>query len=168
MEFIARIQQAMTRLEKRREELLGQLSELNAELQEFETALRVASKLESSDGTLFDENRTPTSMVASDADHDTLDQFSGSRRDLITKLLEEAYPKGLLAHQFRTAASNRFGFELKPTTLTVTLGRLKKERIARIDRRVWYHVPPEQRTGSTTNLVENEDAPPSKEGEASH
>jgi len=64
-------------------------------------------------------------------------------KDVILAVLKEARG-GLTAKQIRGKAFLKFNAELNPNTLTVTLIRMKVDKIVRIEGRQWFYIHPNQ------------------------
>lgn len=137
MGFKENIEQAKSKLQTRREALVQQITDIDIELKDYDTALRVARKLALSS----DEAQVPSSSISHDLLTQTVVKFIGSMKSLTYKILKSEYPKGMQASDIRTIAQENHGVDLNPNTLTVTLGRLKSDGRVRIDGRVWFYIP---------------------------
>lgn len=153
MGFKEDIEQGQAKLGRRREELLREITAIDAELKDYDTALRVAKKLASPAGESGEAQVPPTSVLGVATVQDVL-TFDGSMKDLITEILKVAYPRGMDAANIRHVARKKYAINLNPNTLTVSLGRLKASGDVRIVGRVWYYTP-------------KKDAPPEVTGGAS-
>ena len=60
------------------------------------------------------------------------------------------------ASDIRTIAQEKYGVDLNPNTLTVTLGRLKAKRLVRIDGRTWFYMPKDERQQSAPSAETDE------------
>lgn len=140
MGFKEDIEQGKAKLGRRREVLLREIAAIDAELKDYDTALRVAKKLASpaSEG---GKAQVPSSGDLALAGAQDILQFTGSIRDLTLEILKTNYPSGMTAGDIRIYAKMRYDVDLNPNTLTVSLGRLKANGHVRIDGRVWYHTP---------------------------
>ena len=153
MGFKEDIEQGKAKLGERREVLLREIATIDAELKDYDAALRVANKLASSAGQ-GSEVQVPSSGVLDLTEaQDTL-RFTGSIRDLTLKILETNYPNGMAAGDIRRYAKERYDVDLNPNTLTVSLGRLKNNGHVGIDGRVWVYIrkesaPPEDTDGAS-------------------
>ena len=153
MGFKEDIDRAKAKLEERRADLVQQISEIDVELKDYETALKVARKLTGFAPTVEVSTHAPTISESEPASTQDLVSFTGSKKDLIFKILKSKYPHGLQAIQIRYVASKEYGVSLNPNTLTVSLGRLKNSGSVRIDGRKWFYVPP---TDQTKNALPDE------------
>ncbi len=140
MGFKEDIEQGKAELGRRREVLLREIAAIDAELKDYDTALRVAEKL-ASPVAVVDETQVPTSSVLGLAGAQETLEFTGSIRDLTLEILKSNYPNGMAAGDIRTYAREQYDVDLNPNTLTVSLGRLKAKGHVRIVGRVWYHTP---------------------------
>ena len=128
-------------LRKRRQELVYEIEAVDAELKECEIALRVAKKLGVTSADITLRTHTPqVSMIKGGATQDS-PIFRGQKNRLALHILKRAYPRGMTASDIRLTASDDHETEIKPTTLTVALGRFKERGAVRIDGRTWYYVP---------------------------
>lgn len=141
MGFKNDIEQAKSKLEKRRAELLQQISEIDVELKDYETALRVALKITTFAATVSVSTQTPTPSAPESEPAQDIVEFSGSKKDLTLEILKSRYPRGLQARSIRSVARKEYGIDLNPNTLTVSLGRLKTSGHVRIVARIWYFTP---------------------------
>lgn len=141
MGFKENIDQAKSRLEKRRAELIEQISEIDAELKEYEVAVKVVLKIMGPAPTVSVSTQTPTISAPEPEPVQDIVQFSGSKKDLTLEILRSRYPKGFRAHGIRHVARKEYGTDFNPNTLTVSLGRLKASGDVRIVERVWYYTP---------------------------
>ena len=137
MEFKENIEQAKSKLQMQREALVQQIADIDIELKDYDTALRVARKLALSS----DEAQVPSSSISDDLLTQTVVKFIGSMKSLTYKILKSEYPNGMLASEIRIVAQQKHGTDLNPNTLTVTLGRLKGDGHVRIDGRMWFYIP---------------------------
>ena len=153
MGFQKDIEQGKAKLTRRREVLLREITAIDAELKDYDTALRVAQKLASpvNDG---GEAQVPSSGILALVAAQEMLQFTGSIRDLTLEILKSNYPNGMTAGNIRTFAKMRYDVDLNPNTLTVSLGRLKTNGDVRIVGRIWFYTP-------------KKDAPPDESGGAS-
>lgn len=141
MGFKDDIEQAKSKLEKRRAELLQQISEIDVELKDYETALRVALKITGFTPIVTVSTQTPTTSESESEPTQDVVEFSGSMKDLALEILKSRYPRGFKASGIRHVARTDYDINLNPNTLTVSLGRLKASGDVRIIGRGWYYTP---------------------------
>ena len=137
MGFKQDIEQAKSKLQAQREALIQQIGDIDIEIKDYDTALRVARKL----ALPSDKAQVPSSSTPDDLLTQNVVKFIGSIKTLTYKILKYEYPKGMQASDIRTIAQEKYDVDLNPNTLTVTLGRLKGDGFVRIDGRVWFYVP---------------------------
>lgn len=116
-------------LTERRTALTEEVSVIDAELSDLDVAIRV---LESFSIKL--DIHVGASMKG--------EVVPGSKKSAVREVLFHAYPRSLKSNSIREDAKVRFGFEINPNTLAVSLARLKREGLARNEGRTWYYVPP--------------------------
>ena len=157
MDFIAKVESERKKRLQRREELIVMIAALDAELAEFEAALRVARKL----GGLADESertadQTPKSSDSAVVPYQKLRPQQVSLSDLALQILRDVSPRGLRASEIRRIGLEKHRTDIKGTTLTVAMGRHKKAGRVRSRGRTWFYVlSPAKNSGAS----ERTDAP---------
>ncbi len=147
MEFVERLEQEIAKLRKRRETLVNEIASTDAELKDCETALRVAQKLGAVSGGMKIITYPPMVSVSPAPAPQPVPKFKGQVSKLAIYLLKQAYPTGITAGDLREVAAEKHETDIKPTSLTVALGRHKASGAVRLDGRTWYYVPGGERRG---------------------
>ena len=93
MGFKENIEQAKSKLEERRNELIQQIAEIDVELKDYETALRVARKLAAFVPTDSDSVQVPTTSEFGPTPTQDIVEFAGSMKDLTLEILKSRYPR---------------------------------------------------------------------------
>lgn len=171
MGFAEQLQNEVDRLRKRRQELVSEIGALDAELKECEIALRVAKKLGIASADLTLRAHTPQVGMVMGGATQNVPKFKGQINKLALDILKQAYPRGMTASDIRQVAADDHAAEIKPTTLTVALGRYKNVDEVKIVGRNWFYVPPNERRTPVDDIFgdgEEQDAPPEQSSEASN
>ena len=152
------------KIAQRRSELKTQRDTIDHKLSELEIAERVIRELGAD--VVQSEGETPT--FGNVERTESIQARRIKRKTVIRDVLKAAWPEGLQSAEIRDCAKERYGIELNPNTVTVTLGRYKHKGMARIDGRTWFHIPPEKGLSpEDTGETEQAGAPPAAASEAS-
>ena len=132
MDVLETLAARRSELEKRHVAMLAEAVLLTSEMQEIDTAIRVVGRTLglSTVGALVNDDK----------------QEASSRktvRDFLLEKLRAEFPKGITATEL-VALAQKEGKELNPNTVSVTLGRIKYDGLARLEGRVWFSVPTDE------------------------
>jgi hypothetical protein len=73
-------------------------------------------------------------------------------KDMLLVIVREAGPEGVSAEQIRARAQIKFGVDVNPNTLTVSLVRHRKDGKVKCDKKRWFYVNPFNFSAFTASL----------------
>lgn len=154
MNMIGKLQTEVNSLYDRRQALMDQIEQVDSELRECETALRVVQRFEEAPDHKSAFTAVPKDSVphTKDTQHVSETPKSGdflTKKDVALKILQDSYPRGLKSDAIRRIARRRYERDIAQTYLGVALSRFKKKGEVKIAGHVWYYVPPEKRQNET-------------------
>jgi len=148
------IQDKRRRLAEERHALLSRVQEIDKELLDQETAIRVIRELLPPEPDV-QPAPLPAGLVAAAKAPAAGVQKPPLVKDMVLAILKDAYPRGLTAAEIRQGAIERFGATVNPNTLTVSLGRFKAENLVSIEGRQWRYTPTEaEKTEAVSSLFQ--------------
>jgi len=129
MDILGHLLAQRTDLVRKRDALRAEAAALDAEIADMDTAVRVVEKTVGQ----------PT--VAREAANG-LDEETGrpTYRNIITRVLADASPRGLTVHEVVAAANRDHDVALTQNTASVMLGRIKTSGHATLNGRQWFYV----------------------------
>ena len=132
MGVLDRLSREKDALCRRKEATRAALEEIDAELAEIETAIRVVQRVGADTGP--EERDSGWSGQLKHASE------AITLRGIISRILEDASPQGLTVHDVVHRASQITGQSVSQNTVSVTLGRIKNDGYAGLNGRHWFHI----------------------------
>lgn len=158
MDPIKLIAEHRKKLEAERGQLRARMAEIDKEIVDQDTALRVFNSLVPSATEDPSDSQAPLPFAPAS---NGINATPSTVKDLILEILRSASPQGLKAGQIRETAQESYGVDINANTLTVSLGRFKTDGKVRIRMRKWFFVPPTRERHRTPQI---EVAGPTSEG----
>lgn len=141
MDVLERIKAEHDQTVRARERALAELAKVEARIAELESAIRVIERHMPS------ELHKPTRGGKVLENLDAL-PARGAKKALIRELLQHEI--GMTVADIHNRIRDKFGVDVSPNTISVTLPRLRDEGYARLDGRHWFRSDPAETAGSPT------------------
>ena len=137
MDAIELIARKRMELDAERVQLLKRLSEIDKEVADQDTAIRVVKsvmgQVVSAGEAIQDQADTPMPIRTNPLGYRV--------KDVAIAVLKDAYPNSMNAADIRKAALEKYGIEINSNTLTVSLSRWKTDGRVMIVGREWSYLP---------------------------
>ncbi len=158
MDFLARMDQRKSARDAERSRLNKRLLEINREAEEDEIATRVYRKVGAEPSAAEKPIQALSALPTNSAEVRPAQPKGMKVKEAILAVLKDARG-GLTAKQIRGRAFLKCNAELNPNTLTVTLIRMKEDKIVRIEGRQWFYIRPNQGAYVIATRARTSDSP---------